>query len=232
MKGDDKLFCSVPANMNIAETSCINYINQHSIQDYMSALILQTIKVVSENDKSTISDLESNYKHIFSFWFSKAFEKDSDVVVSEILLVLLSDAIGWLRANHKMGTSPVISECMKMGKLLDKEDMELTDDEVLALIKTNNVYHRRCDVCGCDLSVPACGVFSRKAMITMACTVCSNTKPHATLLNYVGELKKKHEDKALIIEILDERMYETWGYGSIFTVDEWDEYNKQEKVEK
>lgn len=220
MKDEDKIFCYKPANMNIEETSCILYINQHSMQDYMSCLILHTIKAVSENEKSAISDLESNYKHIFSFWFNKAFEKPSDVPVSEVLLVLLSDAIGWLRTNHKIGESPIIRECLEMGELLDKDDLKITDEEFLILLKTNNVHHRRCDVCGCDLPVPDRATFSRKVLQTMACTACTDTKAHRDLLIYVEELRKKH-DKATVIEILDDRMDNTWGKGDVFTVEEW-----------
>lgn len=219
---EDNLFCYKPANMNITETSCIDYINQHSMQDYMSGLILHTVKAVSENKKSSISDLESNYKHIFSFWFSKAFEKQSDVIVSEILLVLLADAIGWLRATQNMGESSIIRECLDLSELLDKDDLKISDKEILTLLKTNNIHHRRCDVCGCELSVPDRGTFSRKVMQTMACTVCTNTKEHATLLAYIEELRKKH-DKATVIEILDSRMEDTWGEGDIFTVEEWNQ---------
>ena len=227
MKTEDKIFCYKPANMNITETSCILYINQHSMQDYMSALILHIVRAVSENDRLLISDLESNYKHIFSFWFNKAFEKQSDIIVSEILLILLSDAIGWIRSKHKMVESPVIHKCLEMSKLLDKDDLELSDKEFLTLLKTNNVHHRRCDICGCELAMPDRGIFSRKAMQTNACTVCTNTREHQDLLEYVMELRKKH-DKATIIEILDNRMDETWGKGEVFTIEEWNEYNKQQ----
>lgn len=226
MKNDDKIFCYKPANPNMQETSCICYINEHSIQDYMSHLILQTVRVIAEGDKSSISILESHYKHLYSFWYGKAFSKQSDVTVAEILLVLLSDAIGWLRAKFEMGESPVIKECLKMAELLEKNDLELTDKEFEILLKTNNVYHRKCDICGCDLAIPNRGVFSRKAIQTVACESCTNTKAHNDLLMYIEKLKKKH-DKATIIEILDNRMDETWGQGETFTVKEWNDYNKQ-----
>lgn len=222
MKSNTRIYCHKPTNTNIRETSCIEYINKHSIEDYMQGLMLYVLRTVSENSKSSIPGLESNYEHIFSFWFSKAFEKWSDNTVAEVLLTLLADAIGWMRAEHKMDESPAIHKCLGFCILLDKDDLELTDKEFMVLLRTNNVLHRMCDVCGCELAMPDRGKFSRKVIQTMACTACTNTKQHTDLLIFIDDLRKKH-DKATVIEIMDARMQDTWGEGNVFTEDEWKE---------
>ena len=110
-----------------------------------------------------------------------------------------------------------------------KKFFELTDKEILALIKKGEIRHRRCDVCGCELSVPDLGVYSRKGFTTMACTNCSNTRAHYTLLSYIEDLRKTH-DKQEVHHILDKRMKETWDEGSIFTAEDWEEQITGDKV--
>lgn len=106
--------------------------------------------------------------------------------------------------------------------MVEKKIFELTDKDMIALIKKGTIRHRRCDVCGCELSVPDLGVFSREAFTTMACTGCSNTKAHYVLLSYIEDLRKSH-NKQEVHQILDKRMKETWDDGSIFTVEKWKE---------
>jgi len=97
---------------------------------------------------------------------------------------------------------------------------------MIALIKTGNVKHRRCDVCGCELAMPDIGVYSREGLNTVACTACSHTKQHYNLLAYIEDLKKSHSKKE-ILKILDKRMKDTWGEDvSVFTVEEWKEQTK------
>jgi hypothetical protein len=102
------------------------------------------------------------------------------------------------------------------------------DFEITEKIKQGNVYHRRCDVCGCELAVPDAGVFSRDFFTTMACTICSYTKLHSDLLGYVEELKKQYNnDKAKVHKILEQRMIETWGKGSLYTMEDWNKYKEE-----
>ena len=113
--------------------------------------------------------------------------------------------------------------------MTEKKFFELTDRDMIALIKKGEVRHRLCNVCGCELSVSDAGVFSREGVTTMACTVCTNTKAHYALLSYIVELRKSH-DKQEIHHILEERMKETWDDGSIFTVEKWEEQTKGDGV--
>lgn len=113
----------------------------------------------------------------------------------------------------------------KVKNLEDKEQSINIFAEILEKIKQGNIHHRRCDVCGCELAVPDAGAFSRSFFTTMACTGCSYTKQHSDLLGYVEELKKQNrDDKATVHRILDERMMETWGNGSIYTIEDWERY--------
>ena len=100
--------------------------------------------------------------------------------------------------------------------------MELTDEDITVKIKTGTVKHRQCDVCGCELSMPDSGVYSREGLQTAVCDICTPAKEHYVLLAYIEELKKTHS-KQEIIEILDKRMEETWGDSSIYTIEEWEE---------
>ena len=221
------VFCHKP-HVNIKEASCIKYINEHSLSDYMSVLVLYIVGALADNDKTSITDMESHYEHIFYFWMGHAFERKEDVIAAEFLLVLLSDSIGWLRGKYKMGESRVIKKCLHIAGLIDKHDKDLTEEETVLLIKTGNVRHRLCDVCGCELAVPDRGIFGRGVMTTMACTICTNTKKHMDFLAFVEDLRKKH-DKPTVEEILDTRLDETWEKGSIFTYDKWVEHDKKEK---
>lgn len=108
-----------------------------------------------------------------------------------------------------------------------KKFYELTDKDMIALIKTGTVKHRRCDVCGCELAMPDCGVFSRKSLNTTVCPECTPTTKHYDLLMYIEDLKKT-KSKEEIIEILDKRMEETWEEANIFTIEEWKEQIKGE----
>ena len=106
--------------------------------------------------------------------------------------------------------------------LIDKKFYEITNEEMIALIKTGNVKHRRCDVCGCGLAMPDLGVYSREGLNTAVCTDCTSTKEHHDLLAYIEDLKKSHS-KQEVIKILNKRMEETWGDSDIFTIEEWKE---------
>jgi len=114
---------------------------------------------------------------------------------------------------------------LKGGKMVEKTDEEM-EQKMMEEIKKGNVHHRRCDVCGCELAVPDIDVYSKELFTTMACTVCSNTKQHSDLLAYVEELRKQNKnDKPKVHKILEERMEETWGEGSIYTIEDWENYN-------
>ena len=105
--------------------------------------------------------------------------------------------------------------------------VEKDDTKLLELIKEGNVYHRRCDVCGCELAVPDAEIFSREFLTTMVCTECSYTKQHSDLLSYIEFLRREYNnDKAKVHKILDERMEGTWGRGHPFTMDDWNHYKE------
>ena len=72
----------------------------------------------------------------------------------------------------------------------DKKFYDITDKEMIAQIKTRNVKHRRCDLCGCELAFPDIGEYTREGLHTVACTTCSPTKQHYDLLAYIGNFKK------------------------------------------
>lgn len=109
---------------------------------------------------------------------------------------------------------------------MTKKFYEMTESEMLAQIKTGTVKHRRCDICGCGLALPDVGPYIREGLNTVACTGCTNTRPHLDLLGYIEDLKKSHSKKE-ILEILDKRMEDTWSSdSSIFTVEEWKEQTK------
>lgn len=112
--------------------------------------------------------------------------------------------------------------------MTEKKFFELTDRKIIALIKTGNVRHKRCDVCGCELAMLDAGVYVREGLTTTVCTTCSHTKQHYDLLAYIEDLKKSHSKKE-ILEILDKRMEGTWGDASIFTIEEWEEQTKEER---
>jgi len=104
----------------------------------------------------------------------------------------------------------------------DKKIYEITDEEMITQIKTGTIKHRRCDVCGCELSMPDLGVYSREGLNTATCTNCTHTKACSDFLAYVEDLRKSKTKKE-VLEILNERMKETWGEASIFTIEDWGE---------
>ena len=113
-----------------------------------------------------------------------------------------------------------------------KKLYEITDKEMIALIEAGNVKHRQCDVCGCELSMPDSGVYSREGLNTATCTNCTYTKTASNFLAYVQELRKT-KTKQEILEILDKRMEETWGdNANIFTIEEWKEQTKGDKTDE
>lgn len=98
---------------DMATTSCINYINEHSISDYLNKMVSYVSFSLISQDRDSIHTLEEHFKHIHGFWMVKAFKHREDMVVAEILMTILVNAIGMLRGFHGMEKSPMVLKCKK-----------------------------------------------------------------------------------------------------------------------
>ncbi|GAH56947.1 unnamed protein product, partial [marine sediment metagenome] len=96
---------------SLTKSSCIEYINENTISDYLNALIGFTACSLVEQDRSAISVLEEHFKHLHSIWMVKAFKRQDDNYGAEMLMVFLSDAIGMLCGYHGMGRSETVVAC-------------------------------------------------------------------------------------------------------------------------
>lgn len=102
--------------MDIKESSCINYINENTISEYLNALVEFTVHSLVQQDKSSIPALEENFRHLHSIWMVKGFKYQEDTQGAEMLMVILLDAVGMLRGYHGMGKSEVILACQDQAK--------------------------------------------------------------------------------------------------------------------
>lgn len=102
--------------MGLTELSCIEYINKHTISEYLNALVGFTSYSLLQQDRSVISVLEEHFKHLHGLWMVKSFKYDEDTRGAELLMVFLVDAIGMLRGYHDMGKSEVILACQDQAK--------------------------------------------------------------------------------------------------------------------
>jgi hypothetical protein len=98
---------------DIATLSCIKHINEHSMSEYLGKLTSYACFSLSNQDRDSIHVLESHFKHIHGFWMVKAFDHREDLVVAEISMTILVNAIGMLRGFHGMEKSPTVLECRK-----------------------------------------------------------------------------------------------------------------------
>ena len=104
--------------------------------------------------------------------------------------------------------------------------------EMEAQIARGGVHRRKCDICGSEIDVPDIGPFTRGFFICMACTTCTDSKPHHTLLEYIKDLMKRNYTKTEVQKILDKRMEETWGLeSSVFTTDEFHVFKQTRSIQ-
>jgi len=101
---------------SLTESSCIEYINKHTISEYLNALVEFTAYSLLQQDKSAISVMEEHFRHLHSVWMVKAFTCDDDTRGAEMLMVFLVDSVGMLRGYHDMGTSEIILACQHQAK--------------------------------------------------------------------------------------------------------------------
>lgn len=98
---------------DLSTSSCIKYINEHSISEYLNNLASYASFSLVSQDRDSIHALEEHFKHIHGFWMVKAFKHREDLVVAEISMTLLVNTIGMLRGFHGMEKSPTILKCKK-----------------------------------------------------------------------------------------------------------------------
>jgi len=98
---------------DMATSSCIKYINDHSMSEYLNNLVSYVCFSLANRDRDSIPALEEHFKHIGGLWMVKAFEHREDLVVAEISMTILVNAIGMLRGFHGMEKSPTILKCKK-----------------------------------------------------------------------------------------------------------------------
>lgn len=98
---------------DMATSSCIKYINEHSMSEYLNNLVSYICFSLSNQDRDGIHTLEEQFKHIHGSWMVKAFKHREDLVVAEISMTILVNAIGMLRGFHGMEKSPTILKCKK-----------------------------------------------------------------------------------------------------------------------
>lgn len=101
---------------SLTEASCIEYINKHTISEYMNALVGFTAYSLVQQDRSAIPVLEEHFKHLHVSWMVKAFTHEDDTRGAEMLMVFLVDAIGILCGYHDMEKSEVILACQDQAK--------------------------------------------------------------------------------------------------------------------
>ena len=94
----------------ITESSCIKYVREHGIGDYMNAMTFHATFCLLMQDKSAIEGLEANFKHIHGIWMMKELD-EGDRLGAELMMILLADTVGFLRGYFNMPKSKAIENC-------------------------------------------------------------------------------------------------------------------------
>lgn len=107
----------LPKDVDFTTSSCITHITRYGIKDYlewMTVLIPQHL--LTKPDDNTLEMLQRNLKHIGGFYLNRVIPK-GDIVACELLMLMLTNAIGVLRAHLDMPEGdPVVEEIMEAMK--------------------------------------------------------------------------------------------------------------------
>ena len=97
----------------IRNSSCIAYIIQHGIKDYLLNISLMFPFYLDKPNEEKLQVIEEHYRHLFGLRFGKETpmpKKEFDT--AEVMLIFMHNAISYIRGTLDLPPSPVILECV------------------------------------------------------------------------------------------------------------------------
>lgn len=111
----------LPKDVDFTTSSCIQHISQYGLADYFQWMTVMIPKALLEKpDDNLLEMLQKNLKHIGGFYTGRMLPK-SEVVACEMAMLMLTNAIGVLRAHLDLPAGdPVVEELHKAMEVVEK----------------------------------------------------------------------------------------------------------------
>lgn len=90
----------------LTEVSCIRFIQKNGLSPYLYKLTNYIPIACNEPDKKKLKCLEGHYEQIANFYMSGLLDNEKEC--AEILLVMLTNAIGFIRGIMKLSSSDIV----------------------------------------------------------------------------------------------------------------------------
>ena len=107
----------LPKGVDFTTSSCLKHITQHGLKDYLEWLtVLVPNELLKKGNDDTLEALQGNLKRIGGFYLKGKIQK-GDIVACELMMLMLTNTIGVLRAHLDLpAADPIVEELMEAMK--------------------------------------------------------------------------------------------------------------------